>query len=304
MPLQSLSIATVLRNIFSVNSKSTNLTYVEDKGTHSASKTSTSTTSDAKPSQPSPSPPSTIHSTTQSSSAQPSDQPLDKPLDKPSEQTSDEQRGTFTITPEASKMVGAILEAEVKRIVGMVKGKADIVPSEKAKRAREGKAGGGEEGADTSGKQKKPKRRRITIKDVSDVCRDWNSNVGEYERQIKAYVEEKKKEEKDKPKTPSGVARLLKKVGGKGATKSDMDNLKELQEEQEEALRESRVKGGAENEEILKAVIRAQHSRIQDLKSKLATAVSEGGGAKKQVLSPKMQREHLAMVANRVDFKG
>jgi len=65
---------------------------------------------------------------------------------------------------------------------------------------------------------------------------------------------------------------------------------------------EGREEGGGED--MLRAVIRAQHSRIQNLKTKLATAISEGGGGRKPVLSPKMQREHLAMKANRVDFKG
>ena len=66
-------------------------------------------------------------------------------------------------------------------------------------------------------------------------------------------------------------------------------------------------------EDILKSVIKAQHSRIQELKTKLATVLASGGGGggggavgggKRQVLSPKMQRERLAMQANRVDFKG
>lgn len=53
---------------------------------------------------------------------------------------------------------------------------------------------------------------------------------------------------------------------------------------------------GSDNSDILKSVIRAQHSRILELKTKLEKH--------KQATSPKKTKEFLRQQAERVDFKG
>jgi hypothetical protein len=90
-----------------------------------------------------------------------------------------------------------------------------------------------------------------------------------------------------------------------GTREEEAETRDEDEGEKKSPAKQPSEETSEQSTEMLKAVIRAQHSRIQDLKTKLATAVSSGGAPpKKAALSPKMQREHLAMKANRVDFKG
>ena len=100
---------------------------------------------------------------------------------------------SFNITNQANRMIGAMIEAEVKRIVSSVKSRADIHPSSKRKKPPALSAVPEPDAAEGSGKKsKKPRRRRINLNDIQEVCGEWNRNVDVYALAIEATKEKGK----------------------------------------------------------------------------------------------------------------
>ncbi|GMI38292.1 hypothetical protein TrCOL_g821 [Triparma columacea] len=87
----------------------------------------------------------------------------------------------------ANRMIGLMIEAEVKFIVSSVKSRADIPPSSKRKKTPALSAVPEPDAVEGSGKKgKKPRRRRINLNDIQEVCGEWNRNVDVYALAIEA----------------------------------------------------------------------------------------------------------------------
>jgi hypothetical protein len=217
-----MTVASVMRNIFSPKNQSqTNLIYCDEGkgGVILTSETETSTSA------------------------------LDDTKTSKNGDTDTPKGDNFTITQDANRMIAQLIEEEVKRIVGLVKGRAEIYTSTTKRKKKDTETSTETSPVptpddSTSKKKKKPKRRRINLTDVQDIASHWNPNVEVYSSSILSTSALLKSQETLPPTSPSGIKRLQDRVSSGKTKEGDEERMKEARLEQELLLGESRVKMG------------------------------------------------------------
>ncbi|GMH49017.1 hypothetical protein TrRE_jg7066 [Triparma retinervis] len=156
-----------------------------------------------------------------------------------------EEGDNFTITQEANRMIGTLIEAEVKRIVGLVKDRGEI---QQATKKRKKKLSLDLDPVLTpsveSKTTKRPRRRRITLADIQEVAGEWNPNVGVYAEAIEATAALVKEQDTKPPVDVEGVKRLQERVSNGKAREGDQERMEEVAREQEALLGESAERMG------------------------------------------------------------